>query len=138
MSSFDCIKCINPSERGEEAPKACFCLTLGTIWFYTIRMETEYEYNAEKNSKLKSERGISFEEIIYYIENGHLLDVIEHPNQDKYASQHFYVIDVDGYVHLVPFVRTERSIFLKTIFPSRKHTKTYLSKTTNAGVKSDD
>lgn len=36
-------------------------------------MEIEYEYSAEKNSKLKLERGISFEEIIYYIGNGHLL-----------------------------------------------------------------
>ena len=86
----------------------------------------EYEYSAEKNSKLKEERGISFEEIIYYINSGHLLDTIQHPNTDKYAGQHFYVIDVDGYVYLVPFVRQGNQIFLKTIFPSRKHTKKYL------------
>lgn len=54
------------------------------------------------------------------------MDVIEHPNKEKYAGQQFYVVDVDGYVYLVPFVQEENRIFLKTIFPSRKHTKQYL------------
>lgn len=86
----------------------------------------EFEYNAEKNIKLKVERGISFDEIIYYINNGYLLEVIKHPNQEKYAGQQFYVVDVEGYIHMVPFVITkEKRIFLKTIFPSRKHTKQY-------------
>jgi len=91
-------------------------------------MEIEYEYNAEKNVKLKEQRGISFEEIIYYINTGHLLDTIQHPNKNKYADQRFYVVDVDGYVHLVPFVREGDRVFLKTIFPSRKHTKKYLER----------
>ncbi len=89
-------------------------------------MDIDYEYNADKNLKLKEERGISFEEIIYYIENGCLLDVIQHPNKSKYENQSFYVVDIDGYVHLVPFVREGNRVFLKTIFPSRKHTKKYL------------
>lgn len=93
-------------------------------------MEVEYAYNAEKNIKLKTERGISFEEIIYCIENGHLLDVIQHPNSKKYANQRFYVVDVAGYVHLVPFVKEGGVVFLKTIFPSRKHTKKYLEQIT--------
>lgn len=88
--------------------------------------EVEYEYSAEKNAKLKEERGISFEEIVYYINNGYLLDTVQHPNKDKYASQEFYVVDVESYVYLIPFVRQNNKIFLKTIFPSRKHTKQYL------------
>lgn len=88
--------------------------------------ELEYEYDPEKNIKLKEERGISFEEVIYYINNGHLLDVVRHPNKEKYLNQYLYVLDVDGYVYLVPFVRQGAKIFLKTIFPSRKHTKKYL------------
>lgn len=91
----------------------------------------EYEYSAEKNSKLKEQRGISFDEIIYYINNGHLLDTIMHTNKNKYANQQFYVVDVEGYVHLVPFVRSGDKIFLKTIFPSRKHTKQYLEQMKN-------
>ncbi len=89
-------------------------------------MAPGYEYSIEKSRKLKEERGISFEEIIYYIENGHLIDTVRHPNETKYAGQYFYVVDVDGYVYLVPFVRQGDTIFLKTIFPSRKHTKRYL------------
>jgi len=88
-------------------------------------MEIEYEYNAEKNMKLKAERGISFEEIIYYINSGYLIEIIQHPNKNKYASQWFYVVDVEGYVYLVLFVRDGQKVFLKTIFPSRKHTKKY-------------
>jgi hypothetical protein len=95
--------------------------------------EIEYEFNAEKNSALKEQRGISFEEIIYYISNGHLLDTIQHHNKDKYAAQKFYVVDVDGYVYLVPFVSQNNKIFLKTIFPSRKHTKQYLEKMKGGG-----
>ncbi len=95
--------------------------------------EIVYEFNAEKNNALKEQRGISFEEIIYYISNGHLLDTIQHHNKDKYAGQKFYVVDVDGYVYLVPFVRQNDKVFLKTIFPSRKHTKQYLEKMKSGG-----
>lgn len=93
-----------------------------------MTLEIEYEYDTEKNIKLKEERGISFEEVIYYINNGCLLDVIKHPNKEKYANQYFYVVDIDSYVYLIPFVREGGRIFLKTIFPSRKHTKKYLGK----------
>ena len=91
-----------------------------------MNLNTEYEFDAYKNAKLKQERGISFEEIIYYINNGCLLDTIEHPNKEKYAEQQFYGVDVEDYVYLVPFVENEKHIFLKTILPSRKHTKLYL------------
>jgi len=37
-----------------------------------------------------------------------------------------FVVDVEGYVYLVPYVETEESVFLKTIIPSRKMTKKYL------------
>ncbi len=83
-------------------------------------------WNEEKNALLKAERQISFEEILLYIEMGFLLDVLEHPNQEKYEGQKIFVVQVDEYVYLVPFVETEREIFLKTIIPSRKATRKYL------------
>lgn len=86
----------------------------------------EFEFDTEKNTSLKQERGISFEEIILLIDEGHLLDVVEHPNKVRYPQQQIYVVDVGGYVYLVPFVRDENRIFLKTIYPSRKTTKEYL------------
>jgi hypothetical protein len=88
----------------------------------------EFDFSLEKNLKLKEERGISFEEIISLIHNGNLLDVIEHPNKEKYGYQKIYVVNVGGYVYLVPFVKEGNKFFLKTIFPSRKATKDYLQK----------
>lgn len=91
-------------------------------------MDYEFEFDPAKNQKLKEERGISFEEIILLIDEGYLIDVVEHSNKEKYPSQQFYVVDVDRYVYLVPFVREGNRIFLKTIYPSRKATKEYLNK----------
>ena len=83
-------------------------------------------WNPEKNQQLISERGISFEDVVFYLQQGALLDDIEHPNSDKYPSQRIFVIDIDGYVHLVPYVESRKEIFLKTVIPSRKVTKQYL------------
>ena len=75
---------------------------------------------------MKEERQISFEDIVFYIEQGFLLDVLEHPNQEKYQGQKIFVVQIDEYAYLVPFVEDEREIFLKTIIPSRKATRKYL------------
>jgi len=34
-----------------------------------------------------AERGIGFEDIVFHIERGDLLDVLEHPHPDHYAGQ---------------------------------------------------
>ena len=57
------------------------------------------------------------------LRRGQLLDVVEHPNQEKYAGQRMFVINVKDYVYLVPFVENENEVFLKTIIPSRKATR---------------
>lgn len=62
------------------------------------------------------------------LDEDYLIDVVEHLNKEKYPNQQFYVVDVDGYVYLVQFVREGNRIFLKTIYPSRKATKEYLNK----------
>ena len=85
-----------------------------------------FSWNDEKNNQLKTERRVSFEEIVLYIEMGCLLDVLEHPNQEKYKGQKIFVVQVDNYVYLVPFIETESEVFLKTIIPSRKATRKYL------------
>ncbi len=84
-----------------------------------------YAFSPEKNLKLKRERNVSFEEIIAAIENGQLLDILEHTNPSKYNNQKIYVVFVSRYVYLVPFVQTKDEIFLKTIIPSRKANKKY-------------
>ena len=83
-------------------------------------------WNKEKNKQLKKERNISFEIVSYLIETKQVLDIIKHPNKDKYPNQRIFVILYNNYVYLVPFVEDEEQIFLKTIMPSRKATKKYL------------
>ncbi|GAB4492680.1 MAG: hypothetical protein OHK0031_15700 [Anaerolineales bacterium] len=85
-----------------------------------------FAWNDEKNELLKNTRQICYEDVLLAIETGFLLDILEHPNQDKYQGQKIFVVQVDGYVYLVPFVETESEVFLKTIIPSRKAAKKYL------------
>jgi len=85
-----------------------------------------YAWSAEKNESLKLDRGVSFEEVVFHIERGDLLDVLEHPNQRRYPGQRIFVVDIRGYAYLVPFVESEREIFLKTAIPNRRATNTYL------------
>ena len=87
-----------------------------------------FNWNSEKNEQLRTDRGISFEEILFHIENGDVLDILQHPNQEKYGGQRIFVVEVNEYVHFVPFVEDETEVFLKTIIPSRKATKKYLGK----------
>jgi uncharacterized DUF497 family protein len=87
-----------------------------------------FNWNAEKNEQLRLERGITFEEILFHIERGDILEILAHPNQAKYEGQKIFVVLVDDYVHLVPYVEDEAEVFLKTIIPSRKATKEYLSR----------
>ena len=87
-----------------------------------------YVWNEEKNQRLKSERGVSFEEIIVHIAIVDVLDIVEHPNPEKYKGQRIFIVKMRDYAWLVPFVESEDEIFLKTIIPSRKATRKYLGK----------
>jgi hypothetical protein len=79
-------------------------------------------WSLEKNEILKAKRGISFEQIALLIESGHILGIEENP---KRPSQKIYILDIEGYAVIVPFVEEGNEIFLKTAFPSRKYTKRY-------------
>ena len=63
-----------------------------------------FRWAHEKNETLKSERSISFEEIALAIEADGLLDILRHPNPEKYPNQSLLVVAFEGYVYLVPFV----------------------------------
>ncbi|OGO92793.1 MAG: toxin [Coxiella sp. RIFCSPHIGHO2_12_FULL_42_15] len=91
------------------------------------RENWHYEFSAEKNQQLINERGISFDEVVAAIEEGALLDIVPHPNPAKFPNQEIYILNINSYVYLVPFVRKDKNtVFLKTIFPHRKLTKQYL------------
>ena len=83
-------------------------------------------WNNEKNEELINNRDVSFEEVVFCIMHDGLLDVIEYPNKTKYPNQNIFIVNIDNYVYLVPFVEDDEIVFLKTIIPSRKMTKIYL------------
>ena len=87
-----------------------------------------FRWNHEKNEALKIERSISFEEIVLAIEADGLLDELRHPNPDKYPNQSVFVVALDDYSYLVPYVEETDFYFLKTIIPSRKAARDYLLK----------
>jgi hypothetical protein len=84
-------------------------------------------WSAEKSLSLKAERGVSFEEVLSAISQGGLLRVMDHPNRAKYGHQKMFVVRIRDYAYLVPYVESENEIFLKSIIPSRKATRDFLS-----------
>ena len=93
-----------------------------------LQLVTYFTWDDMKNEKLKAERGIGFEEIVFLIGQGHLLDVLEPPNQQRYGGQRIFVVQRDDYVYLVPFVEDDTRSALKAIIPSRKASKQYVEK----------
>ena len=85
-----------------------------------------FAWDRNKNALLKHGRGVSFEEIVFHINNGDLLARLDHPNQAKYAHQKVFIVLIKGYVYMVPFVEDEEKYFLKTIIPSRKWKREYV------------
>jgi uncharacterized DUF497 family protein len=95
-----------------------------TLWY--VRTMKPYDWADEKNEWLRQERGLTFEDIVFHLAHGGLLDTIQHPNQRQYPGQRIFIVNVEGYACLVPFVEDDKVIFLKTIIPSRKMTRQYL------------
>ena len=81
-----------------------------------------FNWSHEKNELLKAERGISFEEIVLLIESEHILEIEENPAR---PNQKIYILEIENYAFVVPFVENQNEIFLKTAFPSRKYTKRF-------------
>ena len=82
-------------------------------------------WNPRKNEQLKKERGVCFEDVVFHMQAGDILDTLDHPNQERYPDQQIHVIAIEDYIYLVPFIESEEEVFLKTIIPSRKATKDY-------------
>jgi len=86
----------------------------------------QFYWNATKNLWLKETRGIFFEDILKDLENGGLLDIVDHPNPSKYPGQKIFIVNHDGYCVLIPFIPKDDGYYLKTLFQSRKATQKYL------------
>ena len=81
-----------------------------------------FDWNEEKNTSLRVTRGVCFEDVIEIISNGEIIDVLPSNDPEKYPNQRQFVVFINEYFHLVPFVEDKQTgvIFLKTIIPSRK------------------
>ncbi len=82
-----------------------------------------YKWNVYKNKLQKETRNISFEEIVLAISQNKIIDIYDHPNQEKYPGQKIFEIEFNDYIYLIPYIETENEYYLKTIIPSRKATK---------------
>ncbi len=85
-----------------------------------------FDWDKQKNILLKELREVSFEDVLAAIEEGRVLDDLEHPNKHRYSNQRIMVVEIDDYAYYVPYVEDEEKVFFKTVFPSRKATKKYL------------
>jgi uncharacterized DUF497 family protein len=85
-----------------------------------------FDWNDEKNEKLKQLRGVSFEQVELAIATGDLIDRLTHPNPAKYPNQKVFLVRIADYIYSVPYVEDNEKIFLKTIIPNRKATKKFL------------
>ena len=85
----------------------------------------KFDWDPEKNEKLKAERGISFEDITLLLGSGQLWAISDHWNSKEYPNQRVFLLPIDNYTYLVPFVMDGDTFFLKTAFPIRKATKLF-------------
>ncbi len=90
-----------------------------------------FDWNKEKNRILQKQRTISFEQIVVAISDGAVLDILEHPNKEKYKNQYLIIVNIANYAYVVPTVIDGEVYFFKTLFPSRKYTKKYLGGVNN-------
>ncbi len=88
-------------------------------------MKKVYDWDNAKNRRLTKERKISFEAIVSLIESGNMIATAA--GKGKYAHQKQFIIELNRYIYVVPFIEDDQKIFLKTIIPSRKLTKKFLS-----------
>lgn len=91
-------------------------------------MMKHFDWSEIKNTYLKAERGIGFEDIQAAIEEGRTLADISHPLRSKYPNQKVFIVEFDEYAYVEPYIEDDVKIFLKTIYPSRKMTRKYLGK----------
>ncbi len=85
------------------------------------------EFSQDKNLLLQETRGVCFEDVLQAIERKKILDDRKSSTQ-KYLHQRILVIKRKNYIYAVPYVRDSKrkTVFLKTVYPSRVLTERYL------------
>jgi len=92
-------------------------------------MSKTIKWNAEKEKQLQEDETrsrVSFSDCVIAIEEGRVLNNLAHPTRE---NQRMLILNIEDYAYVVPYVLEEDgSWFLKTVFPSRKHTALYLTR----------
>lgn len=73
-----------------------------------------FTWNLGKNTKLKEERGISFEQVCEKIECG-AYKLKRNPN-NRYKGQRIFMVVIHSRVFAIPFTEYDRHVFLRTIY----------------------
>jgi len=60
----------------------------------------------KKNELLKQKRGIGFEDIVVAILEKRILDIVQHPQEER-STQKYLIVEIDGYAYVAPFVETK-------------------------------
>jgi uncharacterized DUF497 family protein len=76
-----------------------------------------FRWDPRKDELLKSNRGVSFEQVRDEIVEGRF-KIVRNASL-VHDEQRAYLVRLNDYVHVVPFREDEDSILLITIFPSR-------------------
>ena len=85
-----------------------------------------FDTSDEKNAWLLAIRNVTLEDVVFWIMHSELLDILEHPKKERYPNQQVFIVNMDDYAYIVPFVEDDTRVFLKTIIPNRKVTRNYL------------
>ncbi|MBF8250027.1 MAG: uncharacterized protein HW400_628 [Candidatus Levybacteria bacterium] len=101
------------------------------MFCHRISLVKYFDWDEEKNKKLKEKRNVSFEDVVKALNEKRVLHRGDHPNQKRYPGQKIVIVKMEDYAYIVPFVEDDEKIFFKTIMPSRKATKRYLRKEEN-------
>ena len=100
-------------------------------------MDIEYEFDSSKNLKLRMQRGVGLDGMVALIENGHVIRVYDHPNQETYPGQRVYEVELEGYIWQVPHIQQANTVRLITCYPCRKATKQWKKKETSDDEEKD-
>ena len=95
---------------------------------HTMTDMRTFKWSIEKErmlQELDSRNGINFADCVVAVDEGRILGILPHPRR---KHQQLLVLDIENYAYVVPFVVEEDgSVFLKTVYPSRKLTRMYLA-----------
>lgn len=93
-------------------------------------MDGDYiiDFDPEKNAWLRDRRGVCFDDMIPLIAEKNWLDIVQHPNQEKYPGQMLLIAALGGECYVIPFEIDDegKRVILRTVYPSRKARKHYL------------